>query len=299
LVIYKNQLSKVKNWETYIEAIDNLVKKNWNNRTYLQDLKTKSDKLIKSNSIKNKSAIAFTQYLDAKIWTTLQYTTTNSGNSNTTTNTTYTNSGTTTETWAISSGTVIERVKNNILTKEQYNTLIAGTYFQLANQAHFSLIEFSDLQCPYCAKLHNDWIIDNMKSQYGILMDYRIIHFPLTSHPNAEIAAEIAECVWNQRGVWAFYNFINETFKNEKTDKETLIEQGVRVWAERTKLNECVNQWTFKEFIQYKKSIAEKMLGINSTPTILMRNNNSWKYVIVSWLQNLIDYQKAFESLYK
>jgi hypothetical protein len=138
-----------------------------------------------------------------------------------------------------------------------------------------------------------------MKSQYWVLMDYRIIHFPLSNHPNAQTAAEITECLWYQKWAGTFYRFIEETFKTWKTDKETLINQAVTMWADKEKLNKCIEEWTFSELVQYQKLLWEQMLWISSTPSVVIRNNNSWKYVILSWLHSLEDYQKALESLYK
>jgi protein-disulfide isomerase len=169
----------------------------------------------------------------------------------------------------------------------------------LTNNANFSFIEFSDLECPYCAKLHTDWIIEKIKNQYWVLIDYRVINFPLPNHANAQLAAEVNECLWLQKWASTFYRFIEETFSSWKTDKESLINRAAAMWADREKLNKCVDEWTFRDFVQYQKLLWEKMLWITSTPSVIIRNNNSWKYVMLSWLHSLEDYQKALESLYK
>jgi hypothetical protein len=103
-------------------------------------------------------------YLDAKIDITLQYSTTSimspytssissTGSTSSTGSITINNTSTGSTS---STGIIIEKVKDDKITKEQYAKLVDGTYFLLANNANFSFIEYSDLECRYCAKLHTD-----------------------------------------------------------------------------------------------------------------------------------------------
>ncbi|MDR2411509.1 MAG: hypothetical protein LBD88_02810 [Candidatus Peribacteria bacterium] len=128
---------------------------------YLQDLRTNINAIAKSSTIKDNFSKIVLQYLDAKIGIILQYPTTSitsfstSGTGSTTTDNTSTGSISSTGSTS-STGVVAERVSGDKLTKEQYERLIDGTYFLLTNNANFSFMEYIDLECPSCAKLHND-----------------------------------------------------------------------------------------------------------------------------------------------
>ncbi|MDR0771938.1 MAG: thioredoxin domain-containing protein [Candidatus Peribacteria bacterium] len=59
--------------------------------------------------------------------------------------------------------------------------------------------EFSDLQCPYCAKLYSDGTPAAIRAKYGDDISVIFNHFPLSFHPNAIPAAEVAECLATQK----------------------------------------------------------------------------------------------------
>ncbi|MDR1944668.1 MAG: hypothetical protein LBQ59_00870 [Candidatus Peribacteria bacterium] len=97
-------------------------------------MKTKTEKIINSNTIKDKFNKSVFQYLDAKIGITLQYPTTdvttpstNQTGSGTTNNT---STGAVTSTGTTSTGVIIEKAQNGIITKEQYEKLTQNTYFK-------------------------------------------------------------------------------------------------------------------------------------------------------------------------
>jgi protein-disulfide isomerase len=124
------------------------------------------------------------------------------------------------------------------------------------------------------------------------------MHFPLPSHQNAQLAAETAECLWSQKS-YLFFNFINEVFKEQKFDKDSLISKAVQLWADKENLTQCVDTWFFREKVQNQKALAEALLWINSTPSVVIRNNFNWNFTILTWVHTLEEYQKALEGLYK
>jgi protein-disulfide isomerase len=79
--------------------------------------------------------------------------------------------------------------------------------------AEVVIIEYSDLQCPYCSKAHVilKKIVDDSNGQ--IVWIYR--HLPLVSlHPNAFAAAHTSECVASIAGNDAFWKFIEYLLAN-------------------------------------------------------------------------------------
>jgi len=78
------------------------------------------------------------------------------------------------------------------------------------------LIEYSDYQCPYCQRFH-DTVVEVLKEYDGkVAWVYR--HFPLDSiHPEARPAALAAECVAEQGGNDAFWNFTNQIFADQRS----------------------------------------------------------------------------------
>jgi protein-disulfide isomerase len=87
-----------------------------------------------------------------------------------------------------------------LLTQEQFGKLSdVGSYVDGNRDSKIIWLEFSDLQCPFCAKLYSDETPTTIKAKYGDNISIIFNHFPLSFHPNAIPAAEVAECLATQK----------------------------------------------------------------------------------------------------
>ena len=83
-----------------------------------------------------------------------------------------------------------------------------GKHIYGSLDASFTLIEFSDLECPYCKRFHKTpkKIVDLS----GGKMNWQWKHMPLSGHnPSALIQAEASECVADIAGNKAFWVFFS------------------------------------------------------------------------------------------
>lgn len=84
-----------------------------------------------------------------------------------------------------------------------------------AKTADLTLIEFSDLECPYCSQFHP--VMQKIKNDYGDKVAWVYRHFPLSQiHPDALPAAIASECVASAKGNDAFWRFADGVFANQQ-----------------------------------------------------------------------------------
>jgi protein-disulfide isomerase len=86
-------------------------------------------------------------------------------------------------------------------------------HLQGATDAPVVVLEYSDLQCPYCKRFHDtmNQVMEKYGTEKKVAWAYR--HFPiLSNHPDAAKVAEASECAAELGGNDAFWKFLDEVF---------------------------------------------------------------------------------------
>jgi len=70
-----------------------------------------------------------------------------------------------------------------------------------------TIVEFSDYQCPYCQMWYQE-VLPRLMSEFAGKIRFIYRDFPLGGHPEAQPAAEAANCAGDQDAYWEFHNSI-------------------------------------------------------------------------------------------
>ncbi len=131
--------------------------------------------------------------------------------------------------------------------------------------ASLAIIEFSDLQCPFCARFH--LTMKQVLEEFGPKVKWVYRHFPLTSiHPEAFGSALASECVAYLGGNEAFWHFVDKVFENQKTMNENLYRKiALDLGLDITEYDKCFSQRTFENKV--KKDLEQALAsGGQGTP---------------------------------
>ncbi|OHA63384.1 MAG: hypothetical protein A2842_01485 [Candidatus Wildermuthbacteria bacterium RIFCSPHIGHO2_01_FULL_48_25] len=131
--------------------------------------------------------------------------------------------------------------------------------------AEVTLVEFSDLQCPFCRSFHPT--VQQALEEYGDTIRWVYKHFPLDNiHPEARPAAEAAECVWKQKGDEGFWAFADKVFEEQDRIGSTLYrEVAESLGMDIAKYDTCVSQRTYEDKVEqdYQQGLRA---GVTGTP---------------------------------
>ena len=127
------------------------------------------------------------------------------------------------------------------LKQEDENLLIADVavrdHVRGPRDAGVSIVEFVDLDCPYCAQFHPT-MLRIMQNYPDVNWIYR--HFPLDPvHPNAFTKAVAAECVSNNHGNDAFWKLIDFLLQNQTLTPEQLPAAVEALGYDKIKFETC------------------------------------------------------------
>jgi protein-disulfide isomerase len=134
--------------------------------------------------------------------------------------------------------------------------------------APVTIIEFSDFQCPYCARFYLQTLplIERDYINTGkVKLVYK--HFPLRFHQYAEKAAEASECANEQGKFWEYHDII---FKNQRD----LSIGNLKKWAKELaldtkKFNSCLDSGKYKSKVN--TNIQEgSNAGVSGTPAFFV-----------------------------
>jgi protein-disulfide isomerase len=149
---------------------------------------------------------------------------------------------------------------------KRYDIPSKGFYAIGPANAPITIVEFSDYQCPFCRRWHQE-VYEPLLAAYPgkIKLVYR--NFPLTSiHPDAMGAAEAALCAGEQDAYWPYHE---KLFSSESLSTQTFLEYAQELSLNVDKFQSCLNDHKYRATIQADSDFAAN-LGISSTPTFFI-----------------------------
>lgn len=116
--------------------------------------------------------------------------------------------------------------------------------------AKIALIEYSDLQCPFCGQFHP--VVKQALNEYGDKIAFIYRHFPLDNrHPQARSAAEASECVAEQKGNEGFWQFIDQIFSRQTEIGTALYEElADDIGLNMNKFKDCVDSRKYQDKVE-------------------------------------------------
>ncbi len=136
--------------------------------------------------------------------------------------------------------------------------------FAGGKDAKVTIVEFSDFQCPFCAKAAT--IVQDLKKKYGKKIKIAFKQFPLPFHSQAKIAANAALCA-NEQKVDFFWKMHDAMFADQsKLSADDLKNLGKKLGVDSSKFDACID--SNKYAAKVAATIEEgKAIGVKSTPT--------------------------------
>lgn len=133
--------------------------------------------------------------------------------------------------------------------------------------AKVTIVEFSDFQCPFCAKGAD--LLKEIKKKYGNKVKVAFKNFPLPFHNHAEQAAVAGLCA-NEQGADYFWKMHDAMFANQDAlDAEGLKKTAKSVGLKADAFDKCLAE--NKYLTQVKADMEDgRKVKVKSTPTFFI-----------------------------
>jgi protein-disulfide isomerase len=161
-------------------------------------------------------------------------------------------------------------------------------------KASIAIVEFSDYECPYCAKHYRE-VLPKLRGRYidKGLVRYVMMDFPLGFHAHAEKVSLSARCAGGQGQYWAMHDAIFGAH-GQMTDAlaDTVVGQKK---MDAATFKRCLEDPKQREAIR-RDMVLGASIGINGTPAFLIgtvKGNRLTDYKLLSGVQPF----EAFASI--
>jgi protein-disulfide isomerase len=161
-------------------------------------------------------------------------------------------------------------------------------------KAPVSLVVYSDFQCPFCKKWHDETapqIIDTYVKTGKVKMEYKDLAFLGQESIDASLAVKCAK----EQGLENYLNYHDYLFDNQKGENQgqfsivNLKRFAANLKLDTKKFNECLDTNRFKNEIQ-QDAADGKAAGVTGTPAFLINGK------LIIGAQPFSEFQKAIDE---
>jgi protein-disulfide isomerase len=167
--------------------------------------------------------------------------------------------------------------------------------------AAVTIVEFSDMQCPHCAKAAP--VIDQLLAQEP---DVRFVfqNFPLPMHNWAEIAAGYVDCLGQasagKPGNDAVWKFLQKTFDEQANITAANVDEKLKAITTASGSNAdeiaaCATKPETKNRIDASLALG-KSVGVTATPTLFINGQSIPGGAPADLLKKIVEFKASLEK---
>jgi len=129
------------------------------------------------------------------------------------------------------------------------------------------IVEFSDYQCPYCERFHQE-TYSQIRAAYEGSIRFVYRDMPLSQiHPDAMLAAEAAGCANEQGAFWDYHDLL---FNNQQDLSRTALgSYATQIGLDINTFNQCLDTGRYQQEITSDMQAAASY-GVQGTPTFFI-----------------------------
>lgn len=142
-----------------------------------------------------------------------------------------------------------------------------------SDSAKVEIMEFSDFECPYCARFAVLQLPDVRSRLIATgRVRWRFVHFPLQGHTKSPTAHLAAACANEQGRFWQVHDLLYE-HQGDWTEAGDLVGAvsalAIQAGVDRARFDQCMRERSAWGRVLADKALGDS-IGINGTPTMFV-----------------------------
>lgn len=183
---------------------------------------------------------------------------------------------------------IVKKISLDEIKKIRDDSIIMGN-----KNAKILIVEYSDLQCPFCKKHFEAGTLSNLVKKYDGKVAKTLRHFPLWFHQYAPKAAEGMECFanWNADKYFQYAWAIFAKDINSNWSDSIIFTVNKELWGNESEFKKCVESGKYTQRVSDQMSEWSKLFGVSGTPWNVIINTESGEYILVSWAYPITEFE--------
>jgi len=248
-------------WETNVEKMNDLYR----SPAYIEYVTQQTDDNIKS----------FNEYYNQE-----ESDSTNTDNSDSVTNEEEDNS---------SNSNSPEDIKNIV------EGMLASSPIRGDANARFTIIEYTELHCPYCQMHAQNWTINAVIDQFPGEVNSVSRHFIIHGEDALKLAATM-ECV-AELNPSVYYQVFEKAFEAYPVELANLINISTELGTDASALQTCVDEWRYTQAVNDMMNQAYEVFWVNGTPGNVIIDRETGNYKVISGAYPVDEFVNAINEL--
>jgi protein-disulfide isomerase len=183
-------------------------------------------------------------------------------------------------------GALREKYATEVFLSEPRTEVAAVGPSKGPENAPVTLVEFSDFQCPFCARVVPT--LDQVTAKYGDRVRLVFRQFPLDIHPQAPKAAEAALCANEQGKFWEMHDAMFADQKKLQVADLKATAGGI-AGIDQAKFDACLDSGKFAQQVEDDMK-AGTLAGVTGTPAVFVNGK------MLSGAQPLTAFEAAIDA---
>lgn len=181
--------------------------------------------------------------------------------------------------------------------KDAVASIVADAYIDWKKGTRYTLLEYSDLECPFCKRHFQAGTIKSLVDKYPNQINHAFRHFPLQIHASAQISAEALECAAEIEGTEAYYDLAWAIFNLSSISKDGIISAASSLWINAGKFTTCLDSGKYTSKVQEQMNEGQSLFGIRGTPGNVIVDTETGRFVAIPWAFPLEKFVQELETL--
>ncbi len=190
------------------------------------------------------------------------------------------------------------------LSPDELAAIKKDAYIEGNQDALITVIEYDDLECPFCIRQYKEGIIQKIHDKYNNKVNSIFKNFRGVAHENSETEANATLCAGDIGGTEAYVSYYNAIFTRTNGgngtgfSRDALLPLAKELKIDGKKFQSCLD--SKNNIARFDAETAEgSKLGVQGTPGNVIINNKTGEYILIAGAYPVSEFERVIDKLLK